>query len=299
MPVASSLNYLTSEIVSNAGIFPLSADGSICFYSPVNTDLIVDINGYFRADSASSYHALTPTPLINTTTRLNSTGRLADGQTVSVDVNDANVGVPDGATAVAVIITGTYPAANSFMTAYSCGGAQPVVSNVNPMVAVIRSNFAIVPLNTAGQLCVYALKAVDVKVDVLGYFTAGGNGSIVPTTPTRVTDTRDVFRTEMNMGTGGVALSAGVTYRLVLGGQRGIPVGAKAVSLNVASVFPTGAGTLRISACGTSPNVASLNFELNRVVPSGMQVALSSNGEICVYASVSTHIIIDVTGYWN
>ena len=299
MPVASSMNFLTSEIVSNAGIFPLSADGSICFYSPVDTDLIVDINGYFRADSASSYNALTPTPLINTTTRLNATGRMSEGQTISVDLNDAGVGVPDGATAVAVIITGLYPGANSFMTAYPCGGTLPVVSNVNPMVAVIRSNFAIVPLNTAGQLCVYALKAVDLKVDVLGYFTAGGTGSIVPTTPTRVTDTRDVFRTEMNLGTGGMALAAGYTYRLVLGGQRGIPASAKAVSLNVASVFPTGGGSLRISACGTTPNVASLNFELNRVVPSGMQVALSSNGEICIYSTAATHIIIDVTGYWR
>ena len=299
MPVASSLNFLTGEIVANAGIFPLSADGSICFYSPVETQMIVDINGYFRADSASSYKALTPTPLINTATRLNASGRMTDGQTISVTVPAEGVGVPSGATAVAVIITGTYPSANSFITAFPCGTTMPVVSNVNPMVAVIRSNFAIVPLNASGQLCVYALKAVDLKVDVLGYFTAGGSGSIVPTTPTRVTDTRDVYRPLMNLGTGGLALDAGVTYELDLGGERGIPASAKAVSLNVASVFPTGNGTLRISACGTTPNVASLSYEVNRVVPSGMQVALSSTGKMCVYATVDTHVIIDVTGYWN
>ena len=175
----------------------------------------------------------------------------------------------------------------------------PLVSNVNPLLAVIRSNFAIVPLNATGEVCFYTLKAVDLKVDVLGYFTAGGTGTIVPTTPTRVTDTRDVYRPEMNLGTGGIALDGGVTYELDLGGERGIPANAKAVSLNVTAVYPAANGTLRVSACGTTPNVASLSFEVNRVVPSGMQVALSTAGKICVYATADTHVVIDVTGYWN
>jgi len=44
------VNFGAGQTVSNAVIAPVSASGSICFYSLVPTDIVVDINGWFPAN---------------------------------------------------------------------------------------------------------------------------------------------------------------------------------------------------------------------------------------------------------
>ena len=298
-PTASTLNFNRYETVANSGIFPLSSSGDICVFSPSQTNLIIDISGHFRSPTATTYHAATPTRLIDTTTNLNSSGRLAANQTIQVNVPNAGVGVPSNTTAVAVNITGINPTATGYLTAFPCGITQPVVSNVNPLVGTTKSNFAIVPLSATGELCLFTSSAVDVKVDVLGYFTNSGTGTIVPASPTRVTDTRDVYRSEMNLGTGGQYLPANTTVTLGLAGERGIPANAKAVSLNVTIVKPSANGTITVWGCGTRPNVDSITYVNNKTVANGIQVKLSASGEICMRSTVETHLVIDVTGWWN
>lgn len=298
-PTASTLNYTTSETVANAGIFPLSAEGDICVTSPRQTDLVVDITGHFRSTVSNSYHAVAPTPLIDTVTRLNSSGRMTAGQIIEIDVVGANVGVPANATAVALNITGISSPVRSFITSYSCDIARPNVSSVNPMPNSVRQNFAIVPMSAAGELCFYAFTDLHMKVDVLGYFTDGGTGTIVPTSPTRVTDTRDPYRPQMNLGTQGSTLRPNTVYSLQLGGQRGIPSTAKAVSLNVTLANPGGNGTITVWGCGSEPNVDSVTYTTSKTVANGAQVKLSQNGEICMSVTKETHLVIDVTGWWN
>jgi hypothetical protein len=46
----SNLNFVDAETVSNLVITPVSPDGSICLFSPVPVDLVVDVSGWF-ADS--------------------------------------------------------------------------------------------------------------------------------------------------------------------------------------------------------------------------------------------------------
>jgi hypothetical protein len=299
MPTASTLNFGFYETVANAGIFPLSSAGEICVYSPANTELIIDISGHFRPSVASTYNALTPVPLVNTLTRLGAASRLAAGSTLSVNVVNANVGVPSNATAVALNISGVTADATGFITAFPCGITMPVVSNVNPLKGMTKSNFAIVPLSPSGELCLYTRTALDLKVDVLGYLTGGGTGTIVPSAPTRVTDTRDAYRSEMNLGTGGQALAANTPRSLRLAGNRGIPGNAKAVSVNVTIVSPAGNGTLTVWGCGTQPGVDSISFPTGKIVANGIQVKLSATGDICMNSTVATHLVIDVTGWWN
>ena len=43
----SSVNFAAGQTVSNAVIVPVSADGTVCFYSTTPTDIVVDINGWF------------------------------------------------------------------------------------------------------------------------------------------------------------------------------------------------------------------------------------------------------------
>ncbi len=43
----ASVNFAAGEPVGNAVIAPVSADGTVCFYSTTPTDIVVDINGWF------------------------------------------------------------------------------------------------------------------------------------------------------------------------------------------------------------------------------------------------------------
>jgi len=46
-PTVSSVNFVAGQTVANAVIAPLSASGELCFFSNLDTDLVVDINGFF------------------------------------------------------------------------------------------------------------------------------------------------------------------------------------------------------------------------------------------------------------
>ncbi len=46
-PVVSTLNNLTGDLVANAAIVPAGTGGGIATYPTNDTDLMVDINGYF------------------------------------------------------------------------------------------------------------------------------------------------------------------------------------------------------------------------------------------------------------
>jgi hypothetical protein len=48
-PLVSSLNYVKGQIVPNAVIAPVSANGEVCFYSLADTFLIADVNGWFAS----------------------------------------------------------------------------------------------------------------------------------------------------------------------------------------------------------------------------------------------------------
>lgn len=301
-PTASTLNYQPYETVANAGIFPLnqgSYKGSLCVYALVDTDLVIDVNGYLRPSATQRFESLTPTKWVDTATGLNATGRMRKNQTITMNAYTAGIGVPGDAKAVVVNIAGVLPDTNGYLTAYPCGITRPVVSNLNPRVGQTTQNLAIVPLAANGSMCLYAKEAMHVRVDVLGYMTTSGTGTLTPTAPTRVVDTRDLYRTEMNLGTNGSMLSAGALKTVTLAGQRGIPATARALSVNITAVQPTAAGYLTVWECGTQPPTRTISYSAGKVIPLGMEVKLSAGGELCMRASTRTHVVVDVTGYWG
>jgi hypothetical protein len=60
----ASVNFLANQTVSNAVVVPVSATGTVCFYSAVPTDLVVDINGWFS--TPSTYRSATPNRVFDT-----------------------------------------------------------------------------------------------------------------------------------------------------------------------------------------------------------------------------------------
>ncbi len=297
-PNASTITYYKGEVTPNAGLFPLNSKGELCLYSPQTIDLIIDVNGYFRPTSTLKYEGEQAKPLVDTRSGLRSAGRLTAGQTLKVNVPSAGVGVPSGAAAVALNITGSWPDVNSFITAYPCGGVRPVVSNLNPSTGTTKQNFAIVKLPANGDLCIYVPTGMHLKLDVLGYFGANSLHTMTPTTPTRVVDTRDGTRALMNLGTAGFPLAANTTKTIKLAGDRGIPGTASVISANVTVVSPGGTGSLTMWDCGTQPPIQSLNYRQGRSVANGVQVQTSGTGTVCIRSTAATHVVIDVTGWW-
>ncbi len=297
-PTATTLNYYARESTSNAGLFPLASNGTLCVYSPQTIDLVIDVTGYFRPSSRLRYEGMELKPLVNTALKLHSPGRMTARQTLAVNLPAAGVGVPAGASAVALNITAIRPDQNGYVIAYACGARRPKVPNLNITVGTTKQNFAIVPLAASGNLCLFALSAMNLKVDVLGYFGPTRPHTMVPSSPTRVVDTRDATRLMMNVGTQGHALPAFATKTIALAGQRGIPAGASVLSVNVTAATPVGTGAITLWDCSTQPPSQSLNFRAGHTVTTSIQVQLSSNGSLCMRSTATTHVIIDVTGWW-
>ena len=117
-------------------------------------------------------------------------------------------------------------------------------------------------------------------------------------TPCRVLDTRNAVGP-----LGGPALVALSDRNFVVAGTCGIPVDAKAISLNIAVTGPTVAGNIRLHSGGTAvPLVSSINFMAGQTRSNNAVIPLSALGELAAYldqVSGTAHLIIDVNGYFK
>jgi hypothetical protein len=133
-------------------------------------------------------------------------------------------------------------------------------------------------------------------LSVTGTLGSGGLGNKFYTlTPCRLIDTRNAPG-----ATGGPALVAGQDRTFPIVGLCGVPVGAKAVSIN-ATVIPTTAGYLTAYPGGPRPLVSLINFKANQIRANNGIVSLAGNGTITVFngAGGSTHFLLDVNGYFQ
>jgi len=63
-PNASNLNFMKSKVVPNAVIAPVAADGSVCIYVYGQSDVIVDVNGWFAG--GGGFTGMTPARVSDT-----------------------------------------------------------------------------------------------------------------------------------------------------------------------------------------------------------------------------------------
>jgi hypothetical protein len=295
-PFTSSLNYRTNETTGNAALFPLNSSGELCLVSSQNTELVIDVTGYTRPSSTSRFVPRAPLRIADTTTGLRVSS-FAAGQTQEINVFEA--GAEAGATAVSLQVTSLNAASNGWLTMYPCNVERPFIATINPRPWVARSNQTLVPIPADGRLCIYSSLFTDVQIDLHGSFTAAGS-QYTPVAPTRLTDTRDRYRPEMHAGTSGELASAGTTLVVDYGGERSIPANATALSLNVAITGATGNGTLTIYPCDQPrPATTAMAFTPGGAVATGIQATLSADGFLCIFTTASTHVVVDVAGWWN
>ncbi|HVS00715.1 MAG TPA: VCBS repeat-containing protein [Thermoanaerobaculia bacterium] len=118
-------------------------------------------------------------------------------------------------------------------------------------------------------------------------------------TPCRLVDTRNAAGP-----TGGPALASGALRDFTLTGACGVPSSARALSLNITVVSPTGGGFVRFSPDCQPPLTSTINFSAgqtranNAVLPLSDQGVLTANA-LVTGSSGSVHVIIDVNGYFQ
>ncbi|MEO6570422.1 MAG: CAP domain-containing protein [Ilumatobacteraceae bacterium] len=298
LPTVSTLGYEPSQTVANQAIVPLQ-DGDLCLFSLVDTDVIVDVNGYYRSGkSGSGFTPLTPKRIHDS--REPGSTRLRAGEERAIAITGSDGGAPAGANGAALNVTVVTPSGHGFLQVYPCGApVGAAFSNVNYVPDEIRPNSVVSLLDDSGRVCVRSLTDADVLVDLTGYFKAGAGLNFLPLSPIRLFDSRSSFA-GLNPVTGGDRVGAGQVVHLKIAGQRGIPTNAKAVSVNITATEAVAPTFLTAFPCGSMPDTSNINLVPRQAVnANGAMVKLSGDGELCVYTLQGVHVIVDINGVWN
>jgi hypothetical protein len=133
-------------------------------------------------------------------------------------------------------------------------------------------------------------------------------------TPCRLVDSR---LTGTTVGTYGGILTSGTLKIYPVQGNCGVPVGAKAATLNVTAVTPSAQGRLIVYPSGlTEPLVSTINFPVGTTALANGAIVPLSAGVACATFTPSTcdlavmpyitgmangtvHLVLDVTGYFQ
>jgi DNA-binding beta-propeller fold protein YncE len=169
-PVVSTLNALTGTVVANAAIVPASKlDGDIKVLASNDTDLVVDINGYFAAPGGQYALSLYPAaPCRVLDTRQVGNGRPFVGKLI-VDVVDSAC-APTSTAQAYVFNASVVPSGPlGYLTLWPDGTPQPAVATLNAVDGAVTSNMAIVPTNN-GSIDAYASNLTQLILDISSYF---------------------------------------------------------------------------------------------------------------------------------
>ncbi len=272
-PPTSTLNYLAGAPAAAGALVGLGG-GSLCVRTYADTDLVVDVSGWFGPSASGGYSPVLNQRLLDT----RSGAPLAAGATATVSAASLGSG-----TAVAVNLTLTEATADGYLTAGPCDDTRPVVSNLNARRGETRANQAVVPLAADGTLCVFSYGGGHVVVDAVGLFASGAGSQFQPLTPSRLLDTRT-----------GSPVAAGTVAEVAA------PAGASAVALSLVATEGAAAGYLTAYPCGEPPPVAStVNHLAGQTIANGAVARVGANGKVCVFSYATTHIIVDLTGVFT
>ena len=166
-PVVSTLNNLTATVVANAALVPAGSGGGIAVFPSNDTDLVVDINGYFAAPSLTGTSLYPVTPCRAYDSRDNG-GQPFQGER-TVDIVDSPCAPSVNAQAYVLNATVVPQHQLGYLTLWPDGEDQPVVSTLNALDGWITSNMAVVP-TTNGSIDAYAAGLTQLVLDISGYF---------------------------------------------------------------------------------------------------------------------------------
>jgi RHS repeat-associated protein len=310
---AASLNFATGQSVDQFAIIPV-IDGEITLSmlgSNRTAHAIVDISGYYSTadgDPGSTYTAITPARLMDT--RGGGSGlcptstctTLPAGTNVSVQAA-GQAGLPSAGVRAAVLsISVAQPVNSGYLRVApgTSGGA----GTISYTAGTDYSDVIVVPLDANGRFTLNAQHAVDVVIDVSGYFTVPDpgdpTGTVLDTvTPTRIADTRTSTGTCIPAPCN--KLAATTAKKFQVRGLAGVPDHATSVVAYIQLLNSASANRyLRVNPVGSgmgTTGTATINFG---TAPAGSSVVapIAADGTITLVANAAVDVIIDVSGYF-
>ena len=165
-PTVSTLNDGTGTVLANAAVVPAGAQEATAFYAHNhNTDLLLDVNGYFAPPGTGGLSLYPTTPCRVLDTR--SSGGQFQGEK-TVNVTNSICAPPPSAQAYVFNAT-VLPQGSMYLTLWPDEQNQPTVSTLNASNGDITSNMAIVSTNN-GSIDAYASGLTQLILDISGYF---------------------------------------------------------------------------------------------------------------------------------
>ena len=169
-PTVSTLDDVLGNVIANAAIVVAGTGKDVSAYATNDTDLIIDINGYFAPAGTGGLSLYTVAPC-----RVIDTRHVGNGQPFSgtlnppVDVGGSVCGTP--ATAQAYVFNATVVPKGSlgYLTLWPDLTNQPTVSTLNAADGFVASNMAIVP-SSNGKVDAFANGITQLVLDISGYF---------------------------------------------------------------------------------------------------------------------------------
>jgi Subtilase family len=291
----------------NFAVVPLG-QGSISIFIPTGGNIIVDALGYFTPSdpagaTAGRFVPINPRRALDT--RPTEAGPVPAGwvahrpagEAVRVDV-PPDIGAPTtDISALVVNVTATDSIGAGFLQALPTGNVSGQTSTVNYAAGETAATHAIVPLGAGGTISVFTSNSSHVVVDIMGYVTGGTAaispaGLFVPVTPGRYYDSRSAPH--------GIHGAGAIVPVPMTGLPLAVPTGASAISMNLTADQPAAPGYLTAyPADGSFPLASNLNFVAAATVANAALVKLSAAGTLNTFASVASHVIIDVNGYFT
>ena len=178
-PNVSTLNSNDGTTLANAAIVPAGApNGSITILSGGNTDLIIDINGYFAAPSVSGLHfyAITPCRVADTRAGQGFGGAFGPPTMAANSQRDfpiqlSSCSIPAAAQVYSLNVTSVPQGPLPYLSIWPAGQPYPDVSTLNSPKGTIIANAALVPAGSPnGGITILAGGTTDVILDINGYF---------------------------------------------------------------------------------------------------------------------------------
>jgi hypothetical protein len=295
MPATSNVNFAGGETRAAHSVVTLAADQSICVYTMIDTDVVVDVTGaYSTAPGALLFHPTAPTRLYDSRT----VGKMwRTGETRAI-------AVPAGAAAVAVNVTVTEPVAAGFLTVFPCQSTLPVVSNLNYTAGQVVANLVQIGVS-GGTICVHSMVRAHVVIDLEGTYDAAPDGLRYQSVqPTRLVDTRSGVGSVF----GRVGLDAGGLGVLPANAPvatSAVPTNVRALMVSMIAVTPRGSGWAEIGPCVepayTTPYGSSaLNFVGGDIVANQAitPTRAASGADVCTFATSPASHVVDLTGWF-
>jgi hypothetical protein len=296
IPLASTLNSIDGRVKAGAAIVPAGTNGAVCAFVTNDTELVLDINGYFvpvSNTSALEFYPVTPCRLVDTRGANGALGgpSLVGNSVRSFPILSSSCSVPSTAQAYSLNYTSVPQETLGFLTTWPTGQTQPLVSTLNAPTGAVTANAAIVPAGTNGDVSVFVTNDSNLVIDINGYFAPPGVGglSLFPSTPCRVLDTRNPAGSQPFNGTLNID---------VVGSGCGAPATAQTFVLNATVVPPGPLGFLTLWPQGAvQPLVSTLNAG-DGAVTSNMAILPTTNGSVSAFVSNLSHLVLDIAAFF-